>query len=124
MPRVKGSGLLGVVRSLRLPRALDAWFEQRLRELPQRAASDLLLELIHGGLRLRPGYMTRHRQHLEQLLVERKLEAYAAYREALVQTFGERYSQHLDAWLKNDGVLVPERAPQKAAGTPMGHPIP
>ena len=43
----------GPTRSVRLPAALDRWFTERLSLDKLRSASDLLLELILGGLRLR-----------------------------------------------------------------------
>ncbi|MGA8098302.1 MAG: hypothetical protein WB810_06550, partial [Candidatus Cybelea sp.] len=66
MARPKGSAKLGPVRSLRLPLDLDHWFEQRLRDEIERPASDILLEALHGGLRLQSGYMNRHRQTLTE----------------------------------------------------------
>lgn len=100
MPRVKGSGLLGVVRSLRLPLALDEWFEKRLCQEPQRSASDMLLELVHGGLRLRRGYMERHRAELEAYGARNDAQGYGDYRRALEQTFGLTYVEHLERWLQ------------------------
>lgn len=102
MPRVKGSGTMGVVRSLRLPRSLDAWFEARLREHPERSASELLLALFHGGLRLQDGYMERHRAYLERHADAGDVRAYAAYRQALADTFGEAYAAHVEAWIRHE----------------------
>src|SRR5450631_1790709 len=67
MGRVAGSGAAGKTRSTRLPRALDEWFTERLERHPEQSATELLLQLIHGGLRLREGYMAIHRRALEEL---------------------------------------------------------
>ena len=75
MPRPKGSAKLGQVRSLRLPLELDEWFERRLREDVRRCASDVLLEAVHGGLRLQPGYMWRQRVTLTSLAHRRRMES-------------------------------------------------
>ena len=100
MPRKKGSGQAGPVRALRLPRPLDAWFEGRLRERPAASATSLLLELVHGGLRLVPGYMSRQRAHLERLRSEPGKEAARGYLSALRDTFGDEYVAHLEAWIE------------------------
>ena len=102
MPRAKGSGALGPVRSLRLPHALDRWFEERLRDDPSVPASELLLRLVHGGLRLKPGYMLRHKIQLERLRCDTALrEAYSA---ALCDSFGEAYLRHIYAWIETESV--------------------
>lgn len=104
MGRVKGSGSMGPTRSTRLPAALDAWLESRLLLHRDRSVSDILLELIHGGLRLREGYMAIHRRVLEERLGGDRL-AYDAYRHCLLDTFGAQYVEHLDRWLEADGVM-------------------
>lgn len=108
MPRLRGSGKLGTVRSLRLPLPLDRWFEQRLCEERDRSASDLLVEAVHGGLRLRPGYMIRHRRTLEQQIRNGDRTLYETYVAALDDAFGEAYIQHIQAWLRADGVSIPD----------------
>lgn len=117
MPRVKGSGLLGIVRSLRLPLALDAWFEKRLCQEPQRSASDMLLELVHGGLRLRRGYMERHRTALEAYGARGDERGYNDYRLALEQTFDSTYVENLERWLQADGAVL-QRVGENALPTP------
>lgn len=71
---------------------------------PHRSASDLLVELVHGGLRLRDGYMSIHRYALEHRAGDPG--AYAEYRAALNDTFGSEYVEHLERWLEADGVRV------------------
>lgn len=110
MPRIKGSGVMGPVRSLRLPRDLDMWFETRLREYPDRSASGLLLEVFHGGLRLDRGYMQRHRQAVEALLRAHDIAGHATYRRALVDTFGLAYVEHIEKWIEAESES--ERTPQ------------
>ncbi len=105
MPRAKGSGTTGPVRSLRLPRELDAWFEERLTQEPERSATELLLALMHGGLRLRPGYMVTHRRALESILLTGNLTRYETYLGVLSDTFGARYVEHLQKWLESDGIV-------------------
>ncbi|MEO6914016.1 MAG: hypothetical protein ABI182_08370 [Candidatus Baltobacteraceae bacterium] len=100
MPRIKGSGVMGPVRSLRLPVDLDMWFETRLREYPNRSASELLLEVFHGGLRLEHGYMQRHRRAVEALLRAEDRARCAAYIAALRDTFGAAYVDHLNKWIE------------------------
>src|SRR3981081_922994 len=70
MGRVKGSGSMGPTRSTRLPAALDEWLESRLVLHREKSVSEILLELIHGGLRLREGYMAIHRRVLEARLAD------------------------------------------------------
>ncbi len=100
MPRIKGSGVMGPVRSLRLPLDLDMWFEKRLREFPDRSASALLLEVFHGGLRLDRGYMRRHRRAVEALQVVGDSAGHAAYVKALRDTFGAAYVDHINKWIE------------------------
>jgi hypothetical protein len=108
MARPRGSGKFGPVRSLRLPHDLDRWFEERLCAEPDRAASEMLLEAIHGGLRLQPGYMRRQRIALAELIAARNRAGYESYRRALADSFGNVYLQHVEAWLAADGVLPPD----------------
>ena len=89
---------------MRLPIALDEWLESRMRAHPHRSASDLLVELVHGGLRLRDGYMSIHRYALEARVANPP--AYAEYRNSLLDTFGTEYVEHLERWLEADGVAV------------------
>jgi hypothetical protein len=89
---------------MRLPLALDEWFETRMRAHPQRSASDLLVELVHGGLRLRDGYMSIHRYALEARASD--AERYEEYRSCLSDTFGPQYVEHLERWLDAEGVHV------------------
>jgi hypothetical protein len=103
MPRPRGT-TTGATRSMRLPIALDDWFESRMRAHAHRSASDLLVELVHGGLRLRDGYMSTHRYALEARV--QSPEAYAEYRACLHDTFGSDYVEHLERWLEADGVAV------------------
>lgn len=102
MGRVKGSGKFGVTRSTRLPAALDAWLEERIARDGNRSVSDILIELIHGGLRLREGYMAIHRRILEQHRDD--APTFATYRACLLDTFGHEYVEHLERWLEADGV--------------------
>lgn len=104
MARPRGNST-GATRSMRLPLALDEWFETRMRAHPQRSASDLLVELVHGGLRLRDGYMSIHRYALEARAADPR--AYAEYRTCLNDTFGPQYVEHLERWLEAEGVAVP-----------------
>lgn len=93
------------MRSLRLPVELDRWFERRLREDAARPASDILLEAVHGGLRLQPGYMHRQYDSLAALAAANDLRRYETYVRALDDAFGSGYVKHLEAWLRSDGVL-------------------
>jgi hypothetical protein len=95
---------MGPTRSARLPRSLDDWFNERLARHPERSASELLVQLIHGGLRLREGYMAIHRRVLEDHLSKGDAEVYAAYARCLNDTFGAEYVTHLENWLAADGV--------------------
>ena len=94
---------MGPTRSTRLPAALDEWLETRLMLHRNKSVSEILLELIHGGLRLREGYMAIHRRVLEARL-DGDAASYDAYRACLLDTFGPEYVEHLDRWLEADGV--------------------
>lgn len=104
MGRIRGNGSAGPVRSTRLPVALDAWLESRLMIHRHKSSSEILIELIHGGLRLREGYMAIHRRALEDLIRTGDDAATAVYRTAIVDTFGHDYLEHLDSWLEADNV--------------------
>jgi hypothetical protein len=104
MARPKGSGRFGPVRSLRLPLELDEWFEERLRHDASRAASDILLEAVHGGLRLQAGYMSRQRRALGAMAIANDRARYESYARALADSFGSAYVRHLEAWLLADGI--------------------
>ncbi len=107
MARPRGSGSMGPTRSVRLPRALDEWFVQRLERHIERSPSEVLVQLVHGGLRLREGYMAIHRRVLERHLVAGEPAAYAAYVQCLTDTFGHDYVGHLERWLAADRVGQP-----------------
>ena len=117
MPRAKGSGKLGPVRSLRLPLELDGWFEQRLRDDGARPASDILLEAVHGGLRLQPGYMVRQHRALGELVRAGDRIRYDSYVRALADSFGSAYVNHVEAWLFADGTLPFDMETSSATGT-------
>jgi hypothetical protein len=102
--RLKGSGAMGPTRSTRLPISLDRWLESRLLLHREKSVSEILLELIHGGLRLREGYMAIHRRALEERLAAHPRE-YDVYRACLLDTFGAQYVEHLDRWLEADGLV-------------------
>ncbi len=95
---------MGPTRSMRLPRALDAWFESRLALEPERSPSELLVALVHGGLRLRAGYMAVHRRVLEHYVTTGQRDTYRVYLRALLDTFGPDYVDHLECWLQADGI--------------------
>jgi len=99
---------MGVTRSARLPRAIDGWFEARLAVRTNCSPSELLVELVYGGLRLREGYMAIHRRTLEGFATSGQGNSYAIYRHCLVDTFGAAYVDHLERWLEADGI-VPAR---------------
>src|ERR1700760_2617161 len=103
MPRPRGN-TTGATTFMRLPIALDEWLEARMRAHPHRSTSDLLVELVHGGLRLRDGYMSIHRYALEARAADSA--AYAEYRTALHDTFVPEYVEHLERWLEADGITV------------------
>ena len=75
---------------------------------PHRSASDLFVELVHGGLRLRDGYMSMHRYALEARA--KSPERYADYLACLHDTFGPEYVEHLERWLEAEGAAVPLEA--------------
>ena len=102
LPRPKGSKT-GPTRSTRLPIAIDSWLGDRQAAEPHRSPSEILVELIHGGLRLRHGYMAIHRRSLERLIVENDAAGYRLYVAALLDTFGNAYVEHLERWLVADG---------------------
>ena len=99
---------MGQTRSTRLPASLDRWFEERLALHPTRSPSELLVELIHGGLRMREGYMAIHRRMLERLILRNDKIAYASYVCCLFDTFGQKYVELLEAWLRADGLDIPQ----------------
>ncbi|MDQ6826016.1 MAG: hypothetical protein M3Z14_02300 [Candidatus Eremiobacteraeota bacterium] len=68
----------------------------------------MLVELVHGGLRLRHGYMAIHRRELERYLTDNNRAAYRIYLDALVDTFGKNYADHLVKWLQADGFPPPQ----------------
>lgn len=102
MARLHGSGKLGPTRSVRLPVGLDGWFWERLELKPEMSASELLVSLVHGGLRLRDGYMSVHRAALERLQQSGSDELYQNYIDCLCDTFGPAYVEHLERWLASD----------------------
>ncbi len=99
---------MGPTRSMRLPRALDVWFEERLQQAPERSSSEILVSLVHGGLRLREGYMAIHRRVLEHYIVSNQDDVYRAYLRCLLDTFGPGYVEHLERWLSADRVRALE----------------
>jgi hypothetical protein len=107
MARLKGSGKLGPTRSLRLPLAIDRWFAERLALKPDASPSEVLLQLIYGGLRLRDGYMAIHRRALERYAAHEHRERYALYRACLADTFSGAYIEHLEKWMAADGIVPP-----------------
>ncbi len=98
---------MGPTRSTRLPRALDEWFTERLERYSERSPSEMLVQLIHGGLRLREGYMAIHRRVLEHYITSGEAQVYAAYMRCLTDTFGPEYVAHLERWLAADRVVSP-----------------
>jgi len=109
---------MGPTRCVRLPRALDEWFGERLERHRERSPSEMLVQLIHGGLRLREGYMAIHRRVLEQHATSGETEAYAAYVRCLTDTFSAEYVAHLENWLAAEQVARPAALP--AAERPAG----
>ena len=101
---------MGPTRSMRLPRALDVWFDERLARHPERSPSEMLVALVHGGLRLREGYMAIHRRVLEHYVRSGRRDVYAAYCRCLTDTFGSDYVEHLERWLAADGVAPADEA--------------
>ena len=108
---------MGPTRSLRLPRSLDEWFSERLERHRERSPSEVLVQLIHGGLRLREGYMAVHHCALEQLVRSGQAEVYAAYVRCLTDTFSAEYVAHLEDWLAAERVGWPS-APSKNGRSP------
>lgn len=109
MARTRGSGTMGPTRSVRLPRALDEWFAERLDRHRERSSSEILVQLVHGGLRLREGYMAIHRRALEYLIASGNAAAYAAYVQCLTDTFSAEYVAHLERWLESENVTGPDQ---------------
>jgi len=95
---------MGPTRSVRLPRAIDEWFEERLGRSPDRSPSEILVSLVHGGLRLREGYMAIHRRVLEHYVLSGQADVYAAYLRCLTDSFGPDYVEHIERWLEADGI--------------------
>ena len=95
---------MGPVRSTRLPGSLDAWLESRLMLHAHKSSSEVMVELIHGGLRLREGYMAVHRRALETIASD--AQAARTYLRALEDTFGAEYIDHLLKWLTADGIRL------------------
>ncbi len=114
MARARGSGSMGPTRSVRLPQALDEWLNERLERHPDRSPSAILVQLVHGGLRLREGYMEIHRRVLEQHILAGATEAQTAYVQCLTDTFGPEYVAHLNDW------IAAERVARPAASTKYG----
>ena len=108
MGRVKGSGSVGPVRSTRLPQALDDWFAQKCDVHREKSSSQVLVSLIHGGLRLRDGYMAVHRRTMEHYLETNDRDRYATYCRCLLDSFGREYLEHLERWLEADGIAIVE----------------
>lgn len=98
---------MGPTRSMRLPQALDEWFAERLTRHPERSPSAILVQLVHGGLRLREGYMEIHRRVLEQYLASGATDTYAAYVQCLLDTFGSEYVAHLNDWIAAERTTRP-----------------
>jgi hypothetical protein len=107
MARRKGSATTGPTRSTRLPGPLDEWFQQRLDARRELSPSELLVTLIHGGLRLRDGYMAIHRRELEEYLASGQTASFETYVRCLLDTFGREYVEHLRRWLEADGFAAP-----------------
>ena len=99
---------MGPTRSVRLPRSIDEWFTDRLERHRERSASEMLVGLVHGGLRLREGYMAIHRRVLEQHAAQDET-TYAVYIQCLSDTFGPEYVEHLEQWLIAERVAIPSR---------------
>lgn len=108
---------MGPTRSMRLPRAIDAWFLERLDRHRERSPSEFLVQLIHGGLRLREGYMAIHRRTLEHHLATSDDAAYIAYIACLTDTFGSEYVDHLERWLAADGIIATVAPASNGAAT-------
>jgi hypothetical protein len=93
---------MGPTRSMRLPRALDEWFVERLERDRERSPSEVLVQLVHGGLRLREGYMAIHRRELERLRSSESEQTHSGYLRCLADTFGPEYVAHLEKWIASD----------------------
>ncbi len=98
---------MGPTRSMRLPQALDEWFTERLERHSERSPSAILVQLVHGGLRLHEGYMEIHRRVLEQHILSGATDTYAAYVQCLTDTFGPEYVAHLGEWIAAERVARP-----------------
>lgn len=107
VPRNRRGEPMGQTRSMRLPASLDRQLEERLMLERTRSSSDILVELVHGGLRLRHGYMAIHRRTLERLAQRGDAAAYQTYLRCLFDTFGQEHVDHLVAWLRADGIETP-----------------
>jgi len=103
---------MGPTRSMRLPRTLDEWFAERLERHPERSPSEMLVQLIHGGLRLREGYMAIHRRVLEQYVSSGESDHYAAYVRCLTDTFGPEYVSHLGIGSPPSGLALRPARPK------------
>ena len=75
-----------------------------MRAHPHRSASDLLVELVHGGLRLRDAYKSIHRYALEARADRPKTDA--ENRACLQDTFSSEYVEHVERWLEAEGVRI------------------
>jgi hypothetical protein len=64
------------------------------------------VSLIHGGLRLREGYMPIHRRTLEHYIRTKQQDCYRVYVRCLLDTFGQSYVDHLERWLEADGLAL------------------
>lgn len=95
-----------------MPRPLDEWFLQRLELKSEVSPSELLVALVHGGLRLRDGYMAVHRRSMEHYLSTGQDEAYRLYRRCLLDSFGPEYVDHLERWLAAEGRVPVRDVPQ------------
>jgi hypothetical protein len=74
----------------------------------------MLVALIHGGLRLRDGYMAIHRRVLEHYLRTNETESYSIYTHSLADTFGDDYVNHVERWLVADGLRPPLRSTNRS----------
>jgi len=66
--------------------------------------------LIHGGLRLREGYMAIHRRQLESYAATGRSVEFETYARCLLDSFGPAYMEHLRRWLDADGIALPPAA--------------
>ena len=105
---------------MRLPRALDEWLTERLERHPERSPSAILVQLIHGGLRLREGYMEIHRRVLEEHISTGATDTYAAYVACLTDTFGPDYVAHLSDWIAAERVVRPAASEPRRQGQTNG----